>query len=174
MIHHRRSIRLPGYDYSQPGEYFLTMVSHHRQSIFGTVDGDRVRLTSIGQIVRDCWKEIPSHFSNTEIGPFVVMPNHFHGISQIIDGDGRGKACLAPTGTNEKFGKPIPGSIPTIIGSFKSAVTNRINQIRGTHGQPVWQRNYYEHIINTDDEYLNIAAYIEDNPANWISDKEYT
>lgn len=184
--HHRRSIRLPGYDYSQPGEYYITMVAFGRKSIFGVVDGDRVRLNPYGQIARDCWKEMPIHFPFTEIGPFIVMPNHVHGIIHIvseIDGrgtaciQGRGKACLAPTidlaPTIEAFGKPNRGSIPTIIGSYKSAVTKRINEIRGTPSAPVWQRNYYEEIITTDDSYLTIAAYIESNPANWATDKEY-
>jgi REP element-mobilizing transposase RayT len=179
--HHRRSIRLPGYDYSQPGNYYLTMVTYHRESIFGVVDGNRVRLSPFGQIARDCWKEIPSHFQNTELGPFVVMPNHFHGIINIVSEiNGRGTACRAPTHDRaptiemvERFGKPVPGSIPTIVRAYKSAVTKRINELRGTPNSPVWQRNYFERIIQTDEAYLNIATYIEFNPENWLKDDEY-
>jgi REP element-mobilizing transposase RayT len=72
----------------------------------------------------------------------------------------------------EKFGKPVPGSIPTIVRAFKSATTRQINILRHTPGAPVWQRNYYEHIINTDREYEQIAAYIANNPSNWLTDNE--
>jgi REP element-mobilizing transposase RayT len=124
-----------------------------------------------------------------ELGEFVIMPNHFHGIIRInVDDDVcRGTARRAPTTNNmnlvdpfrdptdvvERFGKPVPGSIPTIVRAFKSAVTKRINELRGTPSTPVWQRNYYEHIITTDEEYATITAYIESNPANWATDKEY-
>ena len=188
MYPKRRSIRLPGYDYTQPGEYFITINTHGFKSIFGAVDGERVRLSPIGQIARQCWIEIPNHFENTEIGPFIVMPNHFHGIVHIIEKDnctgtafqgtgtaelGTGTACRARTlnieisPKAEQFGKPVKGSLPTIVRAYKSAVTKRINEYRGTPGAIVWHRNYYEHIICSDEEYATIAAYIEGNPTNW-------
>ncbi len=83
--------------------------------------------------------------------------------------DGRGTACRAPTG--EQFGKPVSGSIPTIIRSFKSAATKRVNESHGTPGTKLWQRNYYEHIIRNDDELNRIRQYIIDNPINWDTDR---
>jgi putative transposase len=75
-------------------------------------------------------------------------------------------ARRVPASTAEHFGKPVPGSLPTIIRSFKSAVTKRINEIRQTPGAPVWQKNYNEHIIKNE-LYLNrIRKYIIQNPAN--------
>jgi len=102
---------------------------------------------------------------------FVVMPNHIHG---IIWHTGRGTARRAPTidPTIEQFGKPVPGSIPTIVRSYKSAVTKRINTFLNTPASPVWQRNYYEHIITTDREYESIIEYIDANPRNWLVDTE--
>jgi hypothetical protein len=72
----------------------------------------------------------------------------------------------------EKFCKPVPGSIPTIVRSFKSAVTKRINKMRNTPGAPVWQRNYYEHIIRNDESLNCIREYIVNNPLQWELDRE--
>jgi REP element-mobilizing transposase RayT len=165
---HRRSIRLPGYDYSQPGDYFITLVTHNRQNLFGDILGECTRLNPLGQLVRTCWLEIPHHYPNTELGEFIVMPNHFHAIITITDDSRWGTIYRAPT--TEQFGKPVAGSIPTIIRTFKAAVT-RI-AARKMNTPVVWQRNYYEHIITSDREYENIDAYIASNPANWLSDSE--
>jgi len=72
----------------------------------------------------------------------------------------------------ERFGSPTAGSLPTIVRAYKSAVTKRINNLRGTPGEPVFQRNYYEHIIGTEREYETIAEYIANNPINWCLDDE--
>lgn len=108
------------------------------------------------------WKEIPEHFENSEFDYFVIMPNHMHGI--VIPG-GTSTACRADT--TESFGKPVPGSLPTIIRSYKSAVTKRINEPRSTPGKYVWQRNYYERVIRNEKELYNIRKYILQNPQKW-------
>ncbi|MCP9441172.1 MAG: hypothetical protein NNA20_01135 [Nitrospira sp.] len=164
----RRSLRLKGYDYSRPGAYFVTIVTQNRACLFGEVVDGAMRLNEIGKIVRQCWLDIPAHFAHTELDEFVVMPNHVHGIIVIIDG--RGTACRAPT---EQFGRPVTGSIPTVIRSFKSAVTTHITQQRGTPGAPVWQRNYYEHIIRNEGELHGIREYITNNPLQWAMDREH-
>jgi REP element-mobilizing transposase RayT len=190
---HRRSIRLPGYDYSQPGEYFITICTYQRQRLFGQIVNDQMRLNALGLVVLDVWKKTPILRREIELGSFVIMPNHFHAIVHILDAEEmpnadvmvedentlicgcRGTARRAPTDDGnkfEKFGKPVSGSIPTVVRAFKSAVTKQINQIRNAPVAPIWQRNYYEHIIQTDREYLAIEAYIENNPANWLVDKE--
>ncbi|MDW8213190.1 MAG: transposase [Roseiflexaceae bacterium] len=196
--HHRRSIRLPGYDYTQPGAYFVTIVTHCRTHVFGeVVDGD-MRLNAWGDIVRDEW------FKTAQIRPyvqlrddeFVVMPNHIHGIIWIVGDHMVGaRRRRAPTPdiptradhtpeilacadhipeihTMEQFGKPVPGSIPTILRSFKSAVTKRINKLCSTPGAPIWQRNYYEHIIRHERALNAIRHYITDNPRRWHLDRE--
>ncbi len=104
---------------------------------------------------------------NVYLGEFVIMPNHFHAILRVA---GRGTARRAPA--LERFGKPVPGSLPTIIRSFKSAASKRVNELRGSPGTAVWQRNYYEHIIREPEEWSRIRAYIAGNPARWAEDEE--
>lgn len=168
----RRSIRLQGYDYTQPGAYFITIVTQDRECLFGEVADGEMRLNEAGRVVEQCWLAIPDHFPRAALDAFVVMPNHIHGIVWIV---GARHAVPLPGDVpipTEQFGKPIPGSIPTIIRSFKSATTKRINEYRQTPGLPVWQRNYYEHIIRDDDELNRIRKYIANNPLQWALDRE--
>jgi len=175
--HHRRSIRIPGYDYSQAGAYFITMVTHGGACSFGGVVDGEVRLSDFGLIADECWRLIPEHFPAVELSAYVVMPNHVHGIIILHDRDGRGTPDNHSTGTIyrartpvEQFQKPTVGSIPTIIRTYKAAVTRRIG--RELNFINIWQRNYYEHIIRSDDEHARIHQYIESNPANWATDRQ--
>lgn len=170
--HHRRSIRLQGYDYSSPGAYFITICTQNRESLFGDVVDGAMVLNEFATIAQRCWLEIPCHFLNVSLDEYVIMPNHVHGI--IIIGEqnvGARHAVPLPPRT-ERFGKPTHGSIPTIVRSFKSAVAKRINEHRGTPGAPVWQRNYYEHIIGTGESLDRIRRYIAENPLRWHLDRE--
>lgn len=168
--HHRRSIRLKGYDYTQAGVYFVTICVAQRECLFGEIVDGEMRLNEYGRIVAEEWARTATMRSNVELGEFVVMPNHAHGIIVLTDNDVGARRRLAPT--TEQFGKPIAGSLPTIIRAFKSAVTYRINILRQTSGAPVWQRNYWEHIIRNERELERIRAYIINNPANWSIDEE--
>jgi len=173
--HHRRSIRLKGYDYTQPGAYFITICTYRRVCLFGQVIEGKMQWNGFGQIARDEWLRTAEIRPNVELDAFVVMPNHIHGIVIISDNrrgttqNGRGTLQRAPT--VERFGKPTSDSIPTIVRLFKSAVTKRINHQRGTRGMPVWQRNYYEHIIRTERALNAIRRYIVNNPARWHLDR---
>ena len=89
-IHNRQSFRLKGYDYSKPGQYFITICTHDREYFFGEIKCLRMVLSEMGKIAVTCWKEIPSHFTHVRLGNFVVMPNHIHGILIILDDDNRG------------------------------------------------------------------------------------
>ena len=168
--HHRRSIRLKGYDYSQPGAYFVTICVYNRACLFGDVAEGEMRLNAFGEIVHQEWLRTADIRPNVELDAFVVMPNHIHGII-ILHDDGRGTLQRAPTKT-ERFGKPTPNSIPTIVRLFKSATTKRVNEMRRTPGVPVWQRNYYEHIIRDDESMNRIREYIAQNPLRWHLDRE--
>ncbi|MBA4383096.1 MAG: transposase [Anaerolinea sp.] len=172
-IHHRRSIRLVGYDYASEGGYFITIVTHNRICLFGSVKDDEMRLNDFGRIVKKEWFNTAKLRPNIELleDEFVVMPNHVHGIIWINDDFGRGS--LQRTPTVEQFQKPVTNSIPTIVRLFKSTITKQINILRHTPNEPVWQRNYYEHIIYSEKDYENIANYIESNPLAWQTDKEY-
>jgi REP element-mobilizing transposase RayT len=165
--HHRRSIRLRGYDYSQAGAYFVTVCTHNRECLFGEiVDGD-MRMNGAGTIIRDEWSRTADMRSNVELDAFVVMPNHFHAIVFLSDESRRGDRPVAPTPMG-----PTPRSIGAIMAGFKSAATKRINEMRGTPGRPVWQRNYYEHVIRNDDEMNRAREYIINNPAKSALDRE--
>jgi REP element-mobilizing transposase RayT len=83
---HRRSIRLRGADYSEPGAYFIPICAAQCRSIFGKIDEERVVLSPLGEIVRACWIENPEHFARASAGQFVVMPNHLHGIIGLTVG----------------------------------------------------------------------------------------
>jgi len=167
--HHRRSIRLKGYDYALSGAYFVTLNTQHGEHLFGEIVDGEMQLNEYGEIVQACWDETPAHFARVELDAFVVMPNHVHLIVILTDDASRGTACRAPTPT---FGKPIPDSLPTIIRSFKSAITKRINELRDTPGAPVWQRNYYEHVIHDERELDAVRRYVVNNPATWNKDVE--
>jgi REP element-mobilizing transposase RayT len=150
--------------------------------LFGEVTNGKMRLNRLGEIVHEEWFKTADMRANVELDAFVIMPNHIHGIIEIHADDRRGTLQRAPTKqrvptkqhphTIERFGKPTSNSIPTILRLFKSAVTKRINKMRGTPGLPVWQRNYYEHIIRNDDELARIREYIVDNPLKWELDRE--
>lgn len=166
----RRSIRLRGYDYRNGGMYFVTICTKNRERIFGEIRNNIIGLSDIGCIIHQCWNEIPQHFPYVELDTFIVMPNHVHGILYMCDitermDDGTGTACRARTDIVERhFGQCIAGSLPTIIGAFKSACTKHINQLSNGNTS-IWQRNYYEHIIKSENERLRIRRYIMNNPA---------
>jgi len=165
----RRSIRLPGYDTSTPGAYFVTICTHDRELLLGDVMNGRMAPSDFGNVVEATWSKIPNHFGNAECDALCLMPNHIHGILVLLTIDGRGTACRA---TIAQLGHPVPGSLATIIRSFKSASTRRINALRGTPGYPLWQRNYYEHIVRNEDQLQRIRSYIALNPARWSEDTE--
>jgi len=168
--HHRRSIRLKEYDYSQTGAYFITICAYNKECIFGDVVDGKIILNQYGEIVKAEWLKTFDIRKNLILDKYIVMPNHFHGIIMIVDGHDVGATRrVAPT---KRPNGPVPASIGAIIGQFKSIVTKRINAMRNTTGLPVWQRNYYEHIIRNEDELNQIREYIADNPIKWELDEE--
>lgn len=181
-IHHRKSIRLKGYDYSQAGLYFITICVQDRLCLFGDiVDGEMI-LNDPGRMVENEWIKLPQRFPNIELHEFVVMPNHFHSIVEIVFG---ATLVVAP---NERGQPPLSGqpqgiaptdnpkTVGDIVGAFQSIVT--VEYIRGVKRlgwQPfngkLWQRNYWEHIIRNEQSYHRISEYIINNPKNWVIDK---
>jgi len=177
--HHRRSIRLKGYDYTQPGAYFITICAYQRMHVFGEIIDSQMILNEIGKIARDEWFKTAKLRPYVELyeDEFVVMPNHAHGIIWIVDEAGMRRPVgvrrrRIPTEITEKFGKPVKGSIPTIVRAYKSAVTYAVNAIQNMRGAVLWQKNYYEHIIRNDRELNNIGWYIVNNPFNWQLDRD--
>jgi REP element-mobilizing transposase RayT len=177
-IHHRRSIRLSGYDYSQSGAYFVTVVTWQRDCLFWDVVNGEMVLNDFGKIADECWRAIPEHFPNVELGAHIIMPNHGHGIlairADVLRSDVGAQQCCAPTtpDANENPHKinVKPRSLGAIVRSFKSAVSYRINKEH--NATSIWQRNYYERIIRNEQEMDAIWRYIEANPVNWGDDEE--
>jgi putative transposase len=179
-IHHRRSLRLKGYDYSMAGAYFVTICTQDRACLFGDVAAGEMRLNEAGQMVTTLWESIAARFSSVEIDEFVVMPNHLHGILVLPDGDAKEATTrVAPTQPST-VGAPLVGArvrLGDIVGAFKSlATTGYIAGVKA-NGWPefrgrLWQRNYYEHIIRDEDALNRIRRYVDDNPARWEFDDE--
>jgi len=163
--HHRRSIRLSGYDYSQAGAYFVTVCAQHRACVFGKIGHDRVDLTDCGRVVATCWQWLGERYPQVDLDEWIVMPNHLHGIIMITDDIGRGGSRTAPTVIT-------PKPLGRLIGAFKTLSTKHVNLMRGIPGVALWQRNYYEHIIRNTDELNHIRRYIADNPLQWAVDRE--
>lgn len=170
ILHHRQTMRLKGYDYSIPGAYFVTIVADNRRCLFGQIikgaglepaPTDQLILSPFGEIVFSTWNNLVNHNRGIELGAYIVMPNHIHGIINITEMDmnvGAGS-------------KPAP-ELPEIIRQFKTFSARRINELRGTTGTPVWQRNYYDHIIRNSNELALVTDYILDNPRQWCEDPE--
>jgi putative transposase len=168
QAHHRRSIRLTKYDYSQPGAYFITIVTHGRKGLFGEIHDGTMNLSEAGQIVQNIWNSLPIRYPDVGVGTAQVMPNHFHGIVNIL-------ATPDPTaGAIHESSVPDRRrmTLPIVVGYFKMNTAKRINILLGCEGVPVWQRNYYEHIIRNEDDYRRVHRYIEANVSNWGSDDE--
>ncbi len=166
-IHHRRSIRLPNYDYTHPGEYFVTICTHQRQCLFGDITHGTLQLTPAGEQVKALWLRLPLHFFNLQLDEFVVMPNHIHGILQLAD---------QPTSQNPttQIQEPVgtqSGSIGAIIQNFKSVSSRRLRRYGDLAGKPIWQRNYYEHIVRNPEDLARIQTYIQTNPLSWQDDQ---
>lgn len=190
--HHRRSIRLKGYDYRQPGAYFITICTQDRACLFGEIMDGAMQLNDVGRIIWQEWLNtaVVRSYARVAEEEFVVMPNHIHGIIWIIDevGARRRRAPTTehlpilndtdngwirqhPDPTLERFGQPVAGSIPTIIRAFKSITTKRINRLWDKPSPFLWQRNYYEHIVRNAESLDRIRQYILDNPVLWTQDR---
>jgi putative transposase len=162
--HHRRSIRLKDYDYSQEGAYYVTIDVQNRECLFGEIVNHEMILNEAGKMIEEQWNALPERFPNIELDLHQVMPNHFHGIVLIVGASLVDDHLVVP---QEK--RPILGDI---VGAFKSITTNEY--IKGVDNsnwprfyKRLWQRNYYEHVIRDEADLNRIRDYIQSNPTNW-------
>jgi len=162
----RRSIRLQDYDYALAGAYFITIVTKDRKCLFGEIADGEMWLNDKGQIVQDEWYKSAWIREEIELDAFVVMPNHVHAIVAI------GDRARRATGRSPRQSGPAKRSLGAFVGGFKSVVTKRINEIRNSPGTPVWQRNYFEHVIRNEESLHRIRQYVLDNPTQWEFDRE--
>jgi len=164
-IHHRRSIRLKGYDYTQSGLYFITLCTKNRENLFGEITNGEMILSDAGRMVEKWWKWLAEQYEYVVLHDFIIMPNHFHSIIEIK--------------TSQEKIKPIG----RLVGAFKTVSTKEIcrggSRTALTRTAPtdeipiptIWQRDYYEHIIRDEKSYIKISDYIINNPLNWQEDK---
>jgi putative transposase len=178
--HHRQSTRLPNYDYSDGGIYFITICCYQKQCLFGEVVDGTMWLNKLGQIVAEEWLKSPQLRQEIELDEWVVMPNHFHGIvifnNTTKPVGAQGIAPLNPLMTTPKpsstnIPQRKPKSLGSFVAGFKMAVTKRVNILRETYGVSVWQRNYYEHIIRNQESLDKIRQYVQNNPLSWHLDQ---
>jgi REP element-mobilizing transposase RayT len=170
--HHRRSIRLKGYDYSAEGACFVTICTRNRECLFGQIADGIMVLNEHGEIATRCWLEIPDHFPQVELDEYIVMPNHLHGVLVIrCRGEAFGAPNASPLPPQPPHGTQ-PGSLGAIIQNYKSISTRKINHQRKSPGTPVWQRNYYEHVVRNEKSLDDIRSYILSNPSCWDQDEE--
>ncbi len=172
----RRSVRMQGYDYACMGADFLTICTHQRLCLLGEIVEDAVSLTTIGTIVEHEWRKTPEVRGNVVLDAFVVMPNHLHGVIMFTSTMQPITAPDSSTGVLEcgatgSFRSPSH-TIGAVVRGFKAASTKRVNITRDMPGVPVWQRNYYEHVIRDEAELNRVRQYIEGNPARWAEDEE--
>ncbi len=158
----RNSIRLPRHDYSRTGTYLITVVTWERRRLFGQVV-DRIMVpSSLGAIAASEWARSGTIRTRLEIGPYIVMPDHIHGIIRITDHH----LSYGPARPVAEFRSPSQ-TIGSVIRGFKAAVTVQINRERGTPGARVWQRNYHERRLRNAGAVAAATRYIENNPRNW-------
>lgn len=190
--HHRRSIRLPEYDYSQCGAYFVTICTRNNDSILANTEKSAVvvalaathtltiestqifELTTIGEIVERNWRKLPERFPMVSLDEYMIMPNHFHGIVVINEWD--------PSLQNDTIKRVAARANPTnptlgmIVVAFRSmSINNIIAHIEKNRLDmigKIWQRNYFEKVIRNERDLENIRTYIKNNPCNWEQDNE--
>ena len=165
-ITNRKSIHLKGYDYSQPGVYFVTICTNNMKKLFGQIDDGVMKLNHLGEIARRELLQVPKTYPDLELfdDEYVSMPNHIHAILWKIN-----VGATDPVARISSSG-PNPKTLGAIVGQYKSRVAKQINHLRKTPGGPVWQRNYYDRIIRNDKELRAIRKYIADNPLQWEDD----
>ena len=178
-IIHRQSLRLKDSDYSQAGAYFVTICTNNRQWLFGEIRQGEMVLSAIGRLVSAQWQQIPYRFAGLELGAWIVMPNHIHGIL-IITRSGEASNLITPVLQETADRKTLPtqprgtapGSVGAIIQNYKSITSRKISRQNESMRAAIWQRNYYEHIIRNEREFRAIFEYIIANPHNWEHDME--
>jgi REP element-mobilizing transposase RayT len=179
-----KSARMPNWDYGSQSSYFITICTKYREHYFGEIKNGEMLLNEIGEIANEFWKEIPNHFPHVGLGNFVIMPNHTHGVlimgpnkskkRDLMDGDVLGGRDVAVQrlygGEKNQMSSisPKPGTISTIIRSYKSVVTKNAKKFNPKFE---WQPRFHDHVIRNEYSFDNIQKYIANNPKNWKEDR---
>jgi REP element-mobilizing transposase RayT len=169
--YHRRSLRLKGYDYSQPGTYFITICTKNRECLLGEIKNGKIILNEFGEIAKSEWIKSSIIRKEIKLDEFMIMPNHIHGI--IIIDHGTPIVVVGANGCSPlRDFRMESKSISSFVAGYKSSVTKQINILRKLPKISLWQRNYYEHIIRNETELNILREYIVNNPLKWDEDEE--
>jgi REP element-mobilizing transposase RayT len=175
---YRRSTRLQGYDYSQPGAYYVTICVRERRKLFGDIVDGEMRLNEVGKVAEWIWKALPQYFPSVEVDQFVVMPNHLHGI--LVLSEAFTDVPMSDPGTSKNaiskqaFPMTMSSVAPTlgqIIRKFKALTSYYLHAVGAA--EFAWQERYYEHVVRNDQDLKRIREYIVNNPARWAEDDLY-
>ncbi len=171
--HRRKSIRLSSYDYSQSGFYFITICTQDKLCLFGQVTDGEMTMSAAGKQIDLCWQDISERFPGAKLHRHIIMPNHLHGIIELV-----GAPLVGAQPGHKGQSQEIAPTLGDIVGGFRSLSTNAYILGVRQQGWPsfvkkLWQRNYYEHVIRTEESFRQISEYIETNPLRWQEDKYY-
>ena len=160
----RKSLRLPHYDYSQPGYYFVTICVQDMKQLFGRIENNEMLLNNVGKMIDKWWQWLASHHDYISLDEYQIMPNHFHGIV-CINNIRSGGSRTATTCRSKTLGR--------LIGAFKTVSTKHINILCSTPSKHLWQRSFYDRVIRNEKDLSRIREYIQNNPLNWEKDEYY-
>ncbi|MES2204624.1 MAG: transposase [Pseudomonadota bacterium] len=179
-IHHRRSIRLKNYNYSQNGAYFITICIQKRACLFGHIINNVMIFNEAGKMINEQWRNLAIRFNEILLDEYIIMPNHFHGI--VIIREQSKDQFLHHAHANRATGEirsPYNTTLSAIIRIFKSITTHHyIHGVKNHHWTPfegkLWQRNYHEHIIRNELSLQKIRDYTKNNPYTWEKDSLFS
>lgn len=163
------SMRLPSWDYTQTGAYFITLGCSRRHNIFGSWSRGQLAINALGSIAADEWLRSLEIRDEIKLDVYVVMPNHFHGLVWIWKKQNRGQPSI-----NDSKPGPPNQSLGSFVAGYKSKVTSRIRDYIGDHNFVVWQKNYYDQIIRNEKHLQRVRRYILNNPLKWLEDNFYS
>lgn len=171
----RKATHLRGFDYASPGFYFVTICTHAKHCLIGEIVDAAMRPNALGMLVQACWRAIPNHFPTVDLGQYVVMPNHLHGIICLLEASSQ-QGAMNRTPTNDRVDPSVGAqfiapSLGEVVRAFKARCTVALRK-EASGVSPIWQRNYYEHVIRSEASLQAIREYISNNPAQWALDQE--
>ena len=168
MMHHRQSVRMKSWDYSESGAYFVTLCAHRRHTVFGEIRQGVMGLNRFGCLVWNEWYLLALRRPSLILDEFIVMPNHLH-LILFLQNDVSMNPWLQD---RDRTNKATAGSLGAVMGGFKSGVTREISRLRDEH-TVVWQRLFYDRVIRDERELNAMRRYIHNNVINWPRDKHF-
>ena len=161
----QKRYRLPEYDYSQEGCYFITICTRNQECYFGKIIKEKMKLSTIGKVAKRYWLRIPENYMNVELDEYTIMPNHIHGIL-IIKNKCRNTPWHVPT---KNLHPLVKNSISSIINHYKGNIKRYCNKNKMEYFE--WQSRFFDHIIRNEKSLNKIRQYIIYNPSKWEIDK---